>query len=247
MDFHSYGDRRLRLTLAICLFDPIIYVMKGPIRQINAEYAGRKDYQEVLKAVHLPPNAPALLDLSTLTPLESTMTIMWLGVYAGLAVSSPIILFQIWAFIAPGLKTKEQRAIQPMLMGGVLFFLAGVMITYYILFPVTLQFVVWLDILLELKIEYNFDSYMSLMMNMMWVSGLACETPMVIAVLAKLGIVRPDHLTKYWRWCVLGAFVLGAVFSPGADMMSMLVFSALYLGLYVASVLMAYLFYSKRV
>src|SRR5476651_506898 len=105
------------MTLAICLFDPIIYAMKGPIRQINADYAKRDDYQHVLKAVHLPPNAPALLDLSTLTPLESTMTIMWLGVYAGLAVSSPIILFQIWAFIAPGLKPKEQRAIQPMLLG----------------------------------------------------------------------------------------------------------------------------------
>ena len=234
------------VLLAIFLFVPLVRIMKAPMEQLNAEYAKRPDYKDVLKSVGLRSDTPALIDLTTLTPLESTLTVMWIGIYAGLALASPIILYQIWAFISPGLRRKERRAIQPILMGGIVFFILGVLLTYYILFPVTLAFVVWLDVLLELKIQYNFDSYMSLMMNMMWVSGLACETPMVVAVLAKLGIVKPQHLTQYWRWCVLLSFVLGAIFSPGADIMSMLVFSLLYLGLYVASVVMCYLFYTKK-
>jgi sec-independent protein translocase protein TatC len=234
------------VLLAIFLFVPLVRIMKVPMEQLNAEYAKRPDYKDILKSVGLSPDTPALIDLTTLTPLESTLTVMWIGIYAGLALASPLVLYQIWAFISPGLRLKERRAIQPILMGGIVFFILGVLLTYYILFPVTLAFVVWLDVLLELKIQYNFDSYMSLMMNMMWVSGLACETPMVVGVLAKLGIVKPQHLTQYWRWCVLLSFVLGAIFSPGADMMSMLVFSLLYLGLYVASVVMCYLFYTKK-
>lgn len=234
------------MLLTIFFFVPLVNLMRAPMEKLNREYMARPDYKEILKDIGLPENSPGLIDLTTLTPLESTMTIMWIGIYAGLALSSPIVLYQIWAFVAPGLREHERKAVQPILYGGILFFIAGVLITYYLLFPVTLEFVVWLDVLLKLKIQYNFDSYMSLMMNMMWVSGLACETPVIIGILAKLGIVRPEHLTRYWRWCVLLSFILGAVFSPGADIMSMLVFSLLYLGLYVASVVMAWLFYTKR-
>jgi sec-independent protein translocase protein TatC len=234
------------MLVAICFFVPIIDVMRTPMETINQHYRERPDYPEILQRVGLPPGTPGLIDLTTLTPLESTLTVMWIGIYAGLALSFPIVLYQLWAFIGPGLRTTERRAVQPILYGGIVFFIAGILLTYYLLFPVTLEFVVWLDVLLKLKIAYNFDSYMSLMLNMMWVSGLACETPVIVGVLAKLGIVRPDHLTQYWRWCVLLSFVLGAVFSPGADMMSMFVFSLMYLGLYVASVAMAWLFYTKR-
>lgn len=234
------------MLLAICFFVQIIDIMRAPMDTINQHYRERPDYAEILQRVGLPPNTPGLIDLTTLTPLESTLTVMWIGIYAGLALSFPIVLYQVWAFIGPGLRIHERRAVQPILYGGIVFFIAGILLTYYLLFPVTLEFVVWLDVLLKLKIAYNFDSYMSLMLNMMWVSGLACETPVIVGVLAKLGIVRPDHLTRYWRWCVLLSFVLGAVFSPGADMMSMFVFSLMYLGLYVASVVMALLFYTKR-
>ncbi len=234
------------MLMAIFFFVPLVDIMRAPMEKLNRVYMDRPDYQEILKRVGLPPNTPGLIDLTTLTPLESTMTIMWIGIYAGLAFSAPIIAYQIWLFVSPGLKERERKAVQPILYGGIIFFIVGVLITYYLLFPVTLEFVVWLDVLLKLKIQYNFDSYMSLLLNMMWVSGLACETPVIIGILAKLGVVRPDHLTRYWRWCVLLSFVLGAVFSPGADMMSMLVFSLLYLGLYVASVVMAFLFYKKR-
>ena len=69
---------------------------------------------------------------------------------------------------------------------------------------------------------------------------------LVVAVLARLGMVRAAQLTQYWRHCILGSFVLGAVISPGNDVPSMLVFTCLLLGVYILSVVMALAFYKKK-
>ena len=72
--------------------------------------------------------------------------VMWLGVWGGLVIASPIVMYELWAFVAPGLHDHEKRAIKPVLYGGVLFFLTGAFVSYRYLAPMTIDFFVWLDL-----------------------------------------------------------------------------------------------------
>jgi len=231
------------IVLSLVFYEQLIDFLRVPLDDLNRRYAAQPDYEEILKRFGMPPGSPEIVPLVSISPLGTMMVVMWLGVGAGLVLSSPILVYEIWSFVAPGLKENERRAIRPILLGGLVFFLLGCALAYYMLFPVTLDFAVWLDLRLRFRIFYTVDSYISMVINMMAIAGLICEIPLVIAGLARLGLVHVSHLTKYWRFCVLAAFILGSIFSPGTDMISMLLFSALLLSIYLVSVLFAFMFY----
>jgi len=179
------------------------------------------------------------------SPLATMMIVMWMGVGAGLLFSSPIVFYELWSFISPGLKDTEKRAIRPILFGGIFFFVSGCWLAYKYLFPFSFKFFVWLDLWMEVEPMYSIDEYSTLLFNMLWITGLICEIPLVVAGLAKLGLMSHRVLIRYWRICILVSFILGSVFSPGSDIMSMLVFSALLMGIYILSLFMAWFFYPK--
>jgi sec-independent protein translocase protein TatC len=233
------------VTLAMIFYDLLFDQLRQPLDNLNAQYAAREDYAEVLLSLGLPPGSQIAPIIST-NMLGTMMMVMWLGIGAGLVLSSPIVVYELWGFISPGLRDVEKRAIKPVLYGGILFFIAGCFLAYYVLFPATLDFTIWLNVKLKIKPMYTVDDYMSLILNMMLITGLICEIPLVVAVLAKLSIVKPSYLTRYWRWCVMIAFVFGAVFSPGTDVMSMMIFSALLMSVYLASIAMAFIFFPRN-
>jgi len=232
------------MLAALAYYETIFEVLRIPLDDINRQYSEAPNYAETLQRLGLPPGTTEIAPIISTSMLGTMMMVMWLGIGGGLVLSSPIVVFEIWSFVAPGLREKERRAIKPVLYGGVFFFLIGAALAYYVLFPVTLQFVVWLDVQLRVRPTYTVDDYMSLFLNIMAITGLICEAPLVIAVLAKLGLVQASHLTRYWRMCVLAAFILGSIFSPGTDIISMLIFSLLLLSIYLVSILFAYMFYS---
>lgn len=237
----------LSMVGALIVYDKLFAFLRYPLVRLNDKYRQAENYKEILARLKLPAGSDIVQLIST-NPLGTMMMVMWIGIGAGLVLSSPIIIYEVWAFISPGLKDKERNAIKPVLYGGVIFFLGGVALTYFLLFPVTIDFVVWLDVQpgIEIRPSYTVDEYFSLILNMMWITGLICETPLVVGGLAKLGVVKPSHLTQYWRACILGAFIFGSIFSPGTDVMSMVVFSMLLLSLYIVSIFMAWFFYPKQ-
>ena len=233
------------MLLSLVFYKQLFDIVRYPLDKTNAFYK-LKENSYAYEQLHLTPGT----DIAAITnadPLGTMLMMVWIGVGVGLLLSSPIVFYQLWGFVAPGLKDNEKRAIQPVLYGGILFFSFGAFIGYYILFQVSIDFFVWLDVDLKVRPLYTIEYYTSLLMNVMWVSGLACELPLVVGALARLRVIKPSHLTQYWRMCILMAFVLGAVLSPGTDVMSMMVFSFLFLGLYVASVVMAFFFYPRDV
>ena len=229
------------MTLSLIFYQQLFSLMRTPLNNVNNDW---RNNAKALAEFGLKVGDD-IVQLITTDPLDTMLMVVWLGVGAGLLISSPMVFNQLWGFVAPGLKENERNAIRPILYGGIFFFIIGVAIAYFFLFPVSLSFFVWLDVDLHIRPSYTVEKYMSLLINVMAVSGLSCELPLVIGALSKLRIVKPSHLTQYWRMCILTAFILGAVLSPGTDLMSMLVFSALFLGLYFVSVLMAYFFYPK--
>ncbi|MFH0937898.1 MAG: twin-arginine translocase subunit TatC [Planctomycetota bacterium] len=236
------------LATALCMILALIYekeifvFMRAPLDQVNLQYAADPEYPELLKQLQLPDKSPIAL-LITVDPMAIMLMITSIGFYVGLLLSSPILLYQLWAFVAPGLRAKEKRAIRPVLFGGILFFLAGSAIAYYFLIPISLQFFVWFALDWNVRPQYSVDTYLSLLVAMIGISGLIFEIPMIVMVFAKLGLIKPSYLTKFWRPIVFVGVALGAVISPGADITLMALFTALILGVYFFSILMAYLFY----
>lgn len=214
------------------------------LEKLKSTLQDRDQFMVALRKLGKPLDSNPVNLIST-SPLATVMIVMWIGIGVGLLLSSPIVFYEIWSFISPGLKDSEKRAIRPILFGGIVFFIVGCFIAYKYLFPFSFQFFVWLDLWMGVEPLYSIDEYSTLLFNMLWITGLICEIPLVVAGLAKLGLLSHRVLIKYWRICILVSFILGSVFSPGSDIMSMLVFSALLLGIYILSLIMAWTFYPK--
>lgn len=187
-------------------------------------------------------NTPIVTKIST-DPLSTTLILMSVAFWVAIVLGSPILIYEIWAFVSPGLKPREKAAIRPVLIGGIFFFGLGAAACYYIIFPLSMSFFVWLDLDMGYLPNYTPDTYINLLITFMLITGLIFEIPMVVAVLAKLGIVSTGMLLHYWRMIVLVCFILGAFISPGNDIISMLTMSGALLFLYVVSLLMAWICY----
>lgn len=200
----------------------------------------RKD----LAAAKIDLDTPIVTKIST-DPLSTTLILMSVAFWVAIVLGSPILIYEVWAFISPGLKPREKAAIRPVLVGGIVFFVMGAAACYYLIFPLSMDFFVWLDLDMGFLPSYTPDTYVNLLITFMLITGAIFEIPMVVAVLAKLGIVSPGMLIHYWRMIVLVCFILGAIISPGNDIISMLTMSGALLFLYVVSLIMALICYKQ--
>ena len=231
----------LCVLVALIFYEQVYAFLLRPIRWVDDDMV-----RKAIENGH-PPADRHFIHITTTEPLGTMMTVIWLGFWAGLVVASPIVILQLWGFIAPGLHAKEKNAIKPVLYGGVFFFLAGAAIAYFVLAPLTFNFFLWLDLRLEVTPNWTSEKCIEMLITMMIVCGMLCEIPLLVAGLARLGIIEPQWLIKYWKVLTFGSVLLGMIVSPGNDLVSMAAFSGLILGIYLVSIIMAYVFYKKPV
>jgi Tat protein translocase TatC len=179
------------------------------------------------------PIAPYLADgkLVVLSPTEPVMIVLKLGVLVGLVLASPILLWQLWAFLAPALYAREKKALVPSLFIGLLLFMTGVALAYFFVVPQALR------VLFSFQTEaiapfITYDKYFSFVMQVTLALGISFELPLVIIILSWLGVIGPAELSRFRRFAVVCAFIAGAVLSPGADLLSMLMMTVPLLLLY---------------
>jgi sec-independent protein translocase protein TatC len=154
--------------------------------------------------------------------------------------AAPYILYELWAFVAPGLYARERRLVLPFLVSGSLFFLAGGAFGYYVATP---RAAAWLLALgqdyratITLRSAFSFESRMILAM------GAVFELPVLIFFLSQLGLVTPRLLLRHFRIAVLVGAVLAAVLTPTGDMITMMIFLVPTLLLYLLGVAIAWIF-----
>ena len=229
------------VLIALVFYEQVYAFLLKPIRWVDDDFV-----RKAIEEGH-PPADGHFIHITTTEPLGSMMTVIWLGFWAGLVVASPIVFLQLWGFIAPGLHAKEKNAIKPILYGGVFFFLGGAAIAYFILAPLTFNFFLWLDLRLGVTPNWTSEKCIEMLITMMIVCGLLCEIPLLVAGMARLGIIEPAWLIKYWKVLTFGSVLLGMIVSPGNDLISMGAFSGLILGIYLVSIIMAYIFYKKPI
>ena len=138
------------------------------------------------------------------------------SVMVGFAAAFPVVLYQVIMFVRPGLKRNERRTLYLLLPGGTLLFIAGAAFAYYLVIPPAIHFLLQFGGEIAL-VTPRLSSYVSLVSTLVIWMGLIFELPIVMFLLAKLGVLRPESLSKQRRWVILFAFVLAAIVTPTVD------------------------------
>jgi len=153
---------------------------------------------------------------------------------AALFVASPAILYQAWRFIAPGLYQKEKRRALPFILAGTFFFLAGGAFAYYVAFPFAVNFLIGMGEAFQPMITV--EKYFKFLLYVILGLGLMFELPIVIFLLASMGVVTPGFLMRHFRWAVLLIFVAAALITPTPDVVNLCLFALPTILLYLLGV-----------
>lgn len=157
---------------------------------------------------------------------------------SALILCFPYLIFEVWRFVAPALYENEKKAVGKALIFSSALFYIGVLVSYFVIFPLMLNFFAGYQVSPDVPNTFSLSSYISLFMSMMLTFGIIFEFPTVIAVLSALGIVTRESLKGFRRYAICIVVVLAAVITPSGDPFSLMVVAVpLYL-LYEFSVML---------
>lgn len=168
-------------------------------------------------------------------PTEPFNIYLKVGLVAGIFVSVPFILYQIWAFIAPGLYKNERRYVLPFMFSTIGLFAAGGFFGYRLVYPAALDFLVGYAGT-DMRPMITITEYMDLFMTIMLGLGAVFELPIIVFFLALFGIVSAGWMWRNLRYSILVIFIIAAILTPTTDIMNMCVFAAPMIVLYLLSI-----------
>ncbi|MDA0986628.1 MAG: twin-arginine translocase subunit TatC [Bacteroidetes bacterium] len=193
---------------------------------------------DIINKILLRPIENVNVPLQVLTPYGIVVLYMEVILITSLIISMPIILLQIWKFVAPGLKQNERKYIWWIVFFTTLCFFSGIVFSYYIILPTSLQFFAGFGTE-KIKLNIALDKYISFVMTMVFVCGLLFELPMVSYFLSKLGIITPAFLRHYRRHSIVTIFVISAFVTPSPDALTQSLLAAPIIILYEVSILIS--------
>ena len=167
-------------------------------------------------------------------PLDGLTLRIQMAAFGGLILASPIILWQVWRFITPGLRSNEKRYAIPFIVASIVLFLSGCVMAYLI-FPNALHFLKAVGGP-SLRQILDPNEYLSLILLMMVLFGITFELPVVLVALQLARVVTPASLLRWWRWAVIIITLVAAVFTPSGDPLSMLLLATPLVAFYFLSI-----------
>jgi sec-independent protein translocase protein TatC len=179
------------------------------------------------------------------SPAEAFFLYMKMSFFVGIFVVAPLILWEVWAFIAPGLYRHEKLWAIPFIGMGSFFFTGGALFGHYILFPLTFKFL-WGFAGPDMRFLPRIGEYWSFYSWFLLGLGAVFQVPVVIFVLSRIGLVSAGMLLRGWKWAILMSFVTAAVVTPSGDAVTMTALAGPMVGLYLLGVLIAKVFGRDR-
>ncbi len=173
---------------------------------------------------------------------EAFFTKLKVSAIAAIFVASPVLFYQAWLFVAPGLYDQEKRYARPFVLFATLFFVIGALFCYVVVFPVGYRFFIEEYETIGVAPSIRISEYLSFTARMLLAFGVTFEMPVVTFFLARVGMVTHRTLLTYARYAVLVIFIVAAVLTPGPDVASQLLMAGPLLVLYGVSVGVAYFF-----
>jgi sec-independent protein translocase protein TatC len=183
--------------------------------------------------------------LTFLSPLTPFNTYLKVGLVAGIFLACPVVLYQVWMFISPGLYRREKRFLLPFLFLSVGLFITGGYFGYRVVFPIAMDFLIG-TYGKGLHANITIDEYTKVFLTMILGLAIIFELPIVIGFAAMMGVVNAKFLIKHIRGAVLIFFILAAVLSPTTDILNMMIYAAPMIILYILSIGIAWFVHPKQ-
>ncbi len=178
------------------------------------------------------------------SPTGVVNLLITLGLYLGIVIALPVVLYQIWLFIAPGLYRRERRAVLTFVLSSVFLFLSGIAFGYFVMLPYILKFLIGFQGPFKPLISIN--EYFDLILIVLMGLGVIFELPVLIFFLSLFGIVTPRFLWKNFRYAMLLITILAAIVTPTPDALTMIIFMAPMVMLYFVGMGVSYLVVRRR-
>ncbi len=173
-----------------------------------------------------------------LSPTEAPMTYFKIALTLGFGISLPYLLYQIYAFIAPGLFPNERKTISFVIPAVLIFFVLGALFTLQVLVPLSMPVLMGFFGSVVTP-QYSLEKYLSFVSQLLLWMGIIFQTPLVIYVIALLGVVTPKQLSQGWRIVAFVAAIFAAVVTPTTDMFTMILVTGPFIVLYSFGILLA--------
>lgn len=189
------------------------------------------------------PNADERMTVTT--AVETFTLYVTVSLYAAIAISVPLLLWQIWMFISPALYKHERSYVTPFIGLSTVSFVIGAAFAYYILFPPAARYLLGLGGG-EFQLLLKASDYLDFITIIMLAMGLIFQMPAITYVLSRIGLVTAGLLVRSWKISLIIIFIIAAVVSPTGDIPNMMLFAAPMMVLYVVSIFIAWFFGRKR-
>jgi sec-independent protein translocase protein TatC len=174
---------------------------------------------------------------SFFVPMKVTMLVAFV-------IALPFVLYQIWAFIAPGLYQHEKRLVVPLVGSSYVLFLCGMAFAYFVVFPTIFRVMAHYNAPLGAEMTTDIDNYLSFVLTMFLAFGVTFEVPIIVVLLVRMGVVTIKKLKQIRPYVAVGAFIVAAVVTP-PDVFSQLILAVPLIVLYEAGIIAARLFVGK--
>lgn len=218
--------RRLFIILAAITVGVIVgFVFAEPILNVLAQPVG------------------GLQNLQAIELTESVGVYVRVALLVGGILAMPIIVYETVAFVTPGLLPHEKRMLYISLPFIFLAFIVGAAFAYFVMLPVAIPFLANFG---GIPGNFRISSYVGFITRVVFWIGVAFETPLVIALLARIGVVTPQQLIKAWRFAVVGIAIAAALITPTPDPVNMAIVMVPLLALYGLSIILAKFMYRRR-
>lgn len=218
------NELRIRLTyvaVALLVTTAFSFVFAEPVLQFLLG-----PYAESINGV---------VELQTLEPTEGIETFFKVSLLSGVIFSMPVILYQFWRFIVPGLTRDERRYVFIFLPSALLLFVLGILFSWFVLIPAAVFFLAnFLGTIF--KTDWTPSGYIGFVLRMLFWLGIAFEMPVIVYFVARVGVVTAQTLREQWRFAIVGIAVLAAIITPSIDPVTMLLTMAPLLILYILSI-----------
>jgi sec-independent protein translocase protein TatC len=221
-------DRLIRALIAVVVVFAALCVWPGP--------GGMYD----LLSAPMTANLPAGTKLIATNVFSPFLVPLKITLMAAFLVALPVVLYQVWAFVAPGLYSHEKKMVMPLVVSSTILFLIGVAFCYFIVIPALTKFIVAVAPS-SINTAPDIEQYFGTVLTLFMVFGIAFEVPVAVVVLARIGIVSIDQLTKFRGYFVVVAFIVSAIVTP-PDVVSQLSLAIPLCVLYEIGILAARLF-----
>ena len=194
-------NRLIRAVIAIAIAFTALAIYPGP--------SGLYDLLAAPLVAHLPKGA-TLIATNVISPILVPLKITLMGAFM---LALPVVLYQVWAFVAPGLYSHEKRLMLPLVISSTLLFVAGVAFCYFLVIPGMSKFIQAFAPA-SITAAPDIEQYFGFVLTLFLVFGISFEVPIAVIVLARIGVVTIEQLRKFRGYFIVGSFVVAAIVTP---------------------------------